>query len=196
MSVARSACPSVTFSFPINSIQEHLDLPSSTCVHPFAMGSRGTLLILRSLGQRSESPRPNMPKLFPTNTSRTPWPTFLKLSPHISSVQQRFWGHWVNGQGHLGQMFQNHFKVFSNNFPKWSSSSYICASYFKLTFPVVQNICDKKALGGIMFYEHFWLTFKFRFTQICWPSKSRLFHKSGVTFVNLQNSDSHKYVYL
>jgi len=33
-------------------------------------------------------------------------------------------------------------------------SSYICATYFELTNPVVQNICDKKALGCIMFYKH------------------------------------------
>ena len=27
-------------------------------------------------------------------------------------------------------------------------SSYICETYFELTNPVVQNICDKKTLGG------------------------------------------------
>jgi len=40
-----------------------------------------------------------------------------------------------------------------NNFPKWISSSYICANYFKLTNQVVQNICDKKTLGSIVLYK-------------------------------------------
>ena len=31
-----------------------------------------------------------MPKLFPINTSRTPWPTFFKLGPHIHP-EQPFW---------------------------------------------------------------------------------------------------------
>ena len=34
------------------------------------------------------------------------------------------------------------------------SSSCLCATYFELTNSVVKNICDKKALGGIMFYQH------------------------------------------
>ena len=46
-----------------------------------------TLSILGSLGQRS--PLSNMPKLFPINYSRTPWPTFLKLAPHIRPGQQK-----------------------------------------------------------------------------------------------------------
>ena len=41
-----------------------------------------------------------------------------------------------------------------NNCPKWISSSYICATYFELTCPDVQNICDKKSFRGIMFYKH------------------------------------------
>ena len=56
------------------------------------------------------------------------------------------WRHWVKGQGHPGQMYQNRL---SNNFRKWISSSYICATYFEQTNPVVQNICF-----GIMFYKH------------------------------------------
>ena len=32
----------------------------------------------------------------------------------------------------------------SNNLPKWISSSYIWATYFELTNPVVQHICDFK----------------------------------------------------
>jgi len=33
-----------------------------------------------------------------------------------------------------------------NNYPKWISSLYKCATYFELTIPVVQNICDKKTI--------------------------------------------------
>ena len=41
----------------------------------------------------------------------------------------------------------------SNNLPKGISSSYIWATNFELTNPVVQHICDfKNTLGGIMFY--------------------------------------------
>ena len=48
-------------------------------------------------------------------------------------------------------MCQNHL---SNKFEKWISTSYICATYFELTNPVVQNSCDKNTSGGIMFYKH------------------------------------------
>ena len=54
-------------------------------------------------------------------------------------------------------MCQNHL---SNKFEKWISTSYICATYFELTNPVVQNIHDKKVLGGILFYKHLLVTFK------------------------------------
>jgi len=30
----------------------------------------------------------------------------------------------------------------------WISSSYVCATHFELTNPVVQNICDKKHFRG------------------------------------------------
>ena len=40
------------------------------------------------------------------------------------------------------------------------SSSYICATYFELTKPVLQNFGDKKTLGGIMFYKHLLFYFK------------------------------------
>jgi len=35
------------------------------------------------------------------------------------------------------------------------SYSYICATYFELTYPVLQTICDKETLGGLMFNKHF-----------------------------------------
>ena len=43
--------------------------------------------------------------------SRMPWPTFLKLCPHIRPGNPLdFGGHWVKGQGHQGQMCQNCFR--------------------------------------------------------------------------------------
>ena len=70
------------------------------------------------------------------------------------------YGHWVKGQGHLDKMCQNCFRLFKC-FTKWVSSSYICATYFELTFPVVQKICDKKIFK--MFYKHL----LFLSTDIC-----------------------------
>ena len=78
--------------------------------------------------------------LFPINNSRTPWPTFLKLCPLW------FWGHWVKGPGHRVKCVKIVSDCLSNNFPKWVFSLYICATYFELTYPVLQNICDQKNL--------------------------------------------------
>ena len=74
-------------------------------------------------------------------------PTFITWSTHPSwEAEEPYWflGHWVKGQGQQGPMCQNCFWLFNNNFPKWISSSYICGTYFEVTNPVVQNICDKK----------------------------------------------------
>ena len=80
--------------------------------------------------------------------SRTPRPTFLKLL----SRGLWFWGHWV--KGHRVKCVKTVSDCLSNNFPK-VSSSYICATYFELTYPVFQNICDKKIfIEGSMFYKH------------------------------------------
>ena len=79
-------------SFDFQSIpRECLDLPSSNLVHTSLLGSRETLLILGSLGQRPRTPGSNLnvPKPFPINNSRTPWPTFLKLCPNIYPWQKR-----------------------------------------------------------------------------------------------------------
>ena len=54
-----------------------------------------------------------------------PWPTFLKLGPHIHTV------------------------CLSNNFPKRISSPYICATCFELTNSIVYSICDKTLLQMI-----------------------------------------------
>ena len=54
---------------------------------------------------------PSVPFSFPINNSRMPWPTFLKLCPHIRPGQQMNpidFG--VKGQGHWGQMCQNRFQ--------------------------------------------------------------------------------------
>ena len=70
-------------------------------------------------------------------------PSWVAEEPH------RFWSHWV--KGHRSQMFQNYSDCLINNFPKWISSLFICATYFEQTNPVVQHICEKKALWGIVF---------------------------------------------
>ena len=49
------------------------------------------------------------------------------------------------GFSHVGRSISNCLK---NNFPKWISSSYICATYFELTYPVLQNICATKNFRG------------------------------------------------
>ena len=152
-SVCWSFCPSVTFSFPTDKWRTPWPTFLKLCPH-----IRGTLLILRSLGQRSRVPKP-----FPINNSRTI--TFLKLCPHIQVWQQRtllILGSKVKGT--RVQCSKTISDCLSNNFPKWISSSYICATYFELTYPVVQNICDKKNLGVIMFYEH--LLFKLHLQAI------------------------------
>ena len=130
-----------------------LDIPSSNLVRTPILGSRWTIFILGSLGQRSMSLRSNVPKMFPINNSKMPWPTVLKLSPHIHPVEEHYWfqGHWVKGQDHKRQIFQNHFKLFKEQFPKMNFFIHLC-NLFELTYPVVQNICEKnQVLGGIMF---------------------------------------------
>ena len=70
----------------------------------------------------------------------------LKLCPHIRPGQQSkpYWLWEQRSRSPVPKLFQI---VLSNNFQK-------CATYFELTYPIVQNICDKKSLGGVMFYEH------------------------------------------
>ena len=181
-SVCLSVCPCVTFSFPINNsrtgsnvkvtgvqiCQNHfwsitgecLDQPSSYLVDTSILGSRWTLLILRSLGKRS---RLNVPKTFQINNLRMPWPTFLKLSPHIHPGKQR---NPIDIGVKMSKVKVTKVKCsktisncLGNNFPKWISSSYICA-YFILTYPVVQNICDKKSFRRHNVSDRFSLMWK------------------------------------
>ena len=55
------------------------------------------------------SVQPSVTFSFPINNSRTPKPIILKLGPHIHPGYQKkhygFWGDWVKGQGHQGQMY-------------------------------------------------------------------------------------------
>ena len=125
---------------------------------------------------------------FRINNSSTPWPSSNLVHTSIWAAEEPYWNwdHWVKGQGHQGQMCQNHFwsitrerldlpssnlsqtsilvskgtlliwgqRSQGSNLPKlWFTSSYIFETYFKLTNPVVQNICDKNTLGGIMFLQ-------------------------------------------
>jgi len=48
------------------------------------------------------------------------------------------------GQGRQGQMFQNHFKLFKEQFPEMIFVFIYLCNLFELTYQVVQNICDKK----------------------------------------------------
>ena len=95
---------------------------------------------------------------FPINNLRLPWSTFLKLCPHICPGQQRnsidFWV-TVSKVKVIGvKCAKTVSGCLSNNFTKWISSSYICVTYFELTFPVVQNICDKKNLYGALCFTN------------------------------------------
>ena len=97
---------------------------------------------------------PSVTFLFPINNSRV---TYLPhtWSTHSSWVAEVPYWFWFKGQGHQDQMCQTVSDCFSNNFLKWISSSYMCATCFELTYPVVQNICDKKSsLECTMFYKH------------------------------------------
>jgi len=136
-----SGCPSVTFSFPINNSRVPWPTFLKLCLH--ILGSRGTLLILRSLGQRSRSPWSNVSKPFPINNLTTPRPTFPHTwSTHTSWVADEpywFWGHWVKGQCHKGQMFQNHFKLF--NFLKWIS---LCNLFWTDLSSCTKHLWQKK----------------------------------------------------
>ena len=60
----RSVVMSVTFFVSWSITRERLDLPSLNSVHTFILGSRGTLLILRSHGQMSRVPVSTVPKVF------------------------------------------------------------------------------------------------------------------------------------
>ena len=92
---------------------------------------------------------PSVTFLFLINNSRTPWPTFLKLGLHIHPRQQR---NPIDVGSKVKVTRVNCAKTvsgcFSNTFTKWISSSYICATYYELTSPVVQNICDQIIFRG------------------------------------------------
>ena len=141
----QSVCPSVTFLFPINNSRTLPGLPSSNFVHPSVLAAEEAYWFW---GQRSRSPGSNVLKLFPINNSRTPWPTYLKLGPQsiLGSRETLLILGW------LGQRSRspgsNLPKLLKYQLWKWISSSYICATYFELNNPVVQNICDKKHFRG------------------------------------------------
>ena len=83
-----------------------------------------------------------------------PWP----LTPHSSKVSQCK-RDWYCVSCYINLVLQKYFVMFDHiknkviklQFQKWISSSYICATYFELTNPVVQNIWQKHC---IMFYKH------------------------------------------
>ena len=89
---------------------------------------------------------------FPINNSRTPWPTFVKLGPHIhpgwkmNPIDFGVTGSKVKLTG--VKCAKTVLDCLSNNFQKWISFSYNCPTYFELTYPVVQNIFDKTIFRG------------------------------------------------
>ena len=83
---------------------------------------------------------PSVTFLFLINNCRTPWPIFFKPGPHIHP-----------------RLLRNPIRITGSKVKVTTvkiASSYIWATYFEVTNPVVQNICDKKNLGGILFYKH------------------------------------------
>jgi len=105
---------------------------------------------------------------FPINNSRMPWPTFLKHCPNIRPGQQmnpidfEVTGSKVKVIG--VKCVKTVSDCLSNNFQKWISPSYICATYFELTYPVLQDICDKKNFRGHNVWQIFLVLLLFVWT--------------------------------
>jgi len=107
---------------------------------------------------------------FPTNNSRMPWPTFLKLCPHNRPEQQRSpieTGFKVKMTG--DKYAKNISDCLINNFPKWISSSYFVQLILNWFMQFYKTSVTKKSLGGIMFYRHLLLFF----WMIAWRNRSK-----------------------
>ena len=101
---------------------------------------------------------PSVTFSFPINNSRTPWPTFLKLGPHIRPGQQK--------NPILGSLDQrsrspgsNVSKTvsdwLSNNFPKMNIFFiHLCNLFWTDLSSFTKHLCQNKSLGGITFYKH------------------------------------------
>ena len=98
MSVGRSVCRSVGLSVclsvgPPNVVrmitQERLVLGSWNFIGSLVMMSRGSLLFLRSVGQRSRSPGHGNIKCCPDDNSRTLGPRIMKLHRELGYDEQR-----------------------------------------------------------------------------------------------------------
>ena len=107
----------------------------------FVHGSKWILLILWLQYQRSRSFGSNVQKTFPIKYLRSPQSSNLVYTSVLDSI----WTLLLLGS--LGLKSDKTVSdCLSNNFPKRISSTYICTTYFELTYPVVQKICDKKIL--------------------------------------------------
>ena len=96
-SVGRSVCLSVGPPNVVRMItQERLVLGSWNFIGSLVMMSRGSLLFLRSVGQRSRSPGHGNIKCCPDDNSRTLGPRIMKLHRELGYDEQRkpigFWG--------------------------------------------------------------------------------------------------------
>jgi len=86
--------------------RERLNLPFSNLVHKYILGSKGTLLILESLGQRSRSLGSNLKNVFDQLLENAL--TYHLHLVHTSILCSRgtlFWGYLVKCQGYTNQMY-------------------------------------------------------------------------------------------
>ena len=80
--------------------------------------------------------------------SRMPWPTSLLNSSRPSRAAEEpywFWGHWIKGQGHQVKCVKTVSDCWTNNFPKWVSSSYILCN---LSWTDLSSLTKKKLVMG------------------------------------------------
>ena len=90
LSVGRSVCLSVGPPNVVRMItQERLVLGSWNFIGSLVMMSRGSLLFLRSVGQRSRSPGHGNIKCCPDDNSRTLGPRIMKLHRELGYDEQR-----------------------------------------------------------------------------------------------------------
>ena len=106
--------------------REHPNLSSSNMVHASILDSRGTLLILGSVGQGHQG------KICQNRFRSITWESIDLPSSnfHTSILGSKknkywFWGHLIKGRGHRCQMCQYRFRSITQERLDLSSSNYI-----------------------------------------------------------------------
>ena len=92
---------------------------------------------------------PSVTFSFPINNSRTPWPTLLKLCPHIRLEQQRNpidFGQRSRSSGSNVSKLQQ--------FPKINFFLHLCNLFWTDLSSFTKYLWQKNSLGGIIFYKH------------------------------------------